>query len=127
MERLRCGPSARGEGRFIKQSGPIGRFGHVVLEVQCLESPQSISVTWVASEEAIPSVFRHSVERGIVRLFEPEAKYGEFSSDGISVRIIGGTCHPTDSNEVSFELAAAAAFINAIGVSSQPTDGAVIR
>ena len=112
--RLPCRPLVRGEGRFIKQSGPIGRFGHVVLEVQCLETAQALVVTWDVSEDEIPAIFRNSVERGVIRLFGPEAKYEAFSSDGVSVRVVGGTCHPTDSNEVSFELASAAAFVNAI-------------
>ena len=114
MERGRRGPSSRGEGRFIRQSGPIGRFAHVVLEVQCLGTPEPLSVSWEVAAEAIPHGFRHAVERGIVGLFELGARYGEFSGEGISVRVVGGTCHPTDSNEASFEMAAAAAFVNAV-------------
>lgn len=79
-----------------------------------METPQPLSVTWAASEDAIPGIFRNAVERGIARLFEPGAKYADFSSAGVSVRMVGGTCHPTDSNEVSFEMASAAAFVKAV-------------
>jgi hypothetical protein len=56
------------------------------------------------------------VTRGIVRLFEPGAKLAEYSSNSLAVRVIGGTSHQTDSNEMSFELAASAALINAIAM-----------
>lgn len=114
MKRFRSSAVLRGEGRFIKQSGPIGRFGHVILQVECLEASQAISIAWDVSEDVIPTFFRDSVVRGILRLFEPGAKYAGYSSDGLAVRVVGGTFHPTDSNELSFELAAAAAFNDAI-------------
>ena len=117
MKQFQVNPPVRGEGRFIKQSGPIGRFGHVVLEVECTGSTKALSVAWCASEQAIPSAFRGAVTRGIVRMFEPGAPFGEYRSEGVCVRVIDGMAHPTDSNDLSFEIAAATALKNALTAS----------
>jgi elongation factor G len=103
----------RGEGRFIKQSGPIGRFGHVILVVEPTEGP-TIELSWQVPEASIPEEFRPSVLQGITGLFKPGGKYASFEPKGLLVRVVGGTYHPTDSNELSYTLAASAAFINAV-------------
>lgn len=113
MRRFRHGPAVRGEGRFVKQSGPIGHFAHVVVELEFPEAAETFSIVWKVPEAAIPIVFRDAVARGILHLFEPGARYADYSSDGVVVRVVGGTTHPTDSDSLSFELAAANAFENA--------------
>lgn len=110
-----------GEGRFIKQSGPLCRFGHVVLVVESVNEA-ALEVRWQVPESSIPLQFQLAVSRGVRRLFEPGAKYAEFSSASLLVRVVGGTFHPTDSNEVSYELAASAAFVNAINSGASAAD-----
>ncbi len=105
---------ARGHGSFIKQSGPIGRFARVVMEVATSPQSRGGMIQWDASEAQIPAEFRAAVTRGLVGVFAV-GKYRNYVADGLVVRIVGGTCHPTDSNELSFERAAAIAFVNAVG------------
>lgn len=105
MQRFRSFPAHRGEGRHVRQSGPPGRFAHVILEVRCVDEPVALSIEWDAPEESIPACFRDAVVRAVVRSFESGGKYCDFSSEGLVIRVIGGTTHSTDSNEGSFEIA----------------------
>lgn len=101
-----------GEGRFIRQAG-FPRFGHVVLTVEH-SFDHGLSFRWEVSQEQIPEMFRRAVCRGVSRVFEPGAKFGQYQPDGILVRVVGGTSHETDSNEGSFEVAAMQAFVMAV-------------
>jgi len=121
MKRLVISRPTKGEGRFIKQSGPIGRFAHVILIVESTFGSR-IEFSWAAPQSSIPPEFRGSVERGVQRLFKDDARFTGFSPVGLLVRVVGGTFHPTDSNEISFELAASAAFIDAVDAYSASSD-----
>lgn len=111
----------KAEGRFVKQSGPPGRFAHVVLVVEQATCP-NIEFSWQVAESSIPSMFQGAVVRGVSRLFEPGARLAEFSPSGILVRVTGGTFHPTDSNDLSYEIASAYAFISAVNTRSAGGD-----
>lgn len=121
MKTLQFTQPTRGEGRFVRQSGPPGRFGHVILIVEPTNQP-SLEICWEVPESAIPVQFRQAVSLGINGYFEPGAKYSEFTPGGFLVRVVGGTFHPTDSNEVSYTLAAAAAFSDAVSCSASAAD-----
>ena len=117
MPTLRFPIPVKAEGRFIKQSGPIGRFGHVVLVVEQVASPK-IEFSWQVPESSIPAMFHAAVARGVCRLFEPDGKLAEFTPGNLLVRVVGGTFHPTDSNEISCEIASANAFVNAVAANA---------
>jgi elongation factor G len=121
MDTLHFPQPIKAEGRFIRQSGPIGRFGHVVLIVE-QSSSERLEFSWQVPASAIPAMFQSAVVRGVTRLFEPGAKLAEFSPSSLHVRVVGGTFHPTDSNEGSYEVASANAFINAVSSRSQQSD-----
>ena len=121
MKTLHFPQPTKAEGRFIKQSGPIGRFGHVVLLVEQTTSHR-LELSWQVPQSAIPAEFQESVTRGIRRLFEPGAKFSGVSPVGLLVRVVGGTFHPTDSNEISYELASSQAFLNAVNSCSASAD-----
>ena len=104
----------RGHGSFIKQSGPIGRFARVVVEVSTSRENPHGAIQWGATEAQIPAEFRGAVSRGLVCVLT-SGGYLNYVADGLVVRVVGGACHPTDSNELSFEKAAAIAFKNAVG------------
>lgn len=89
------------------------RFGHVVLTVEPNDSGV-FQYFWEVTPEKIPESYKHAVKLGIVGLFSDGAKYDGWTLDGTTVRVIDGSFHETDSNEVSFVLAAAEAVSNAI-------------
>lgn len=113
MQTLRFAAPANGEGRFIRQAGPPGRYGHVVLVVEPTPGA-AFSFSWDVPEAEVPRIYEGAVRRGVLGLFEHGAQLDGWSSSGINVRVVGGSCHATDSNEVSYTLAAAAAILEAI-------------
>ena len=113
MKHLVFPTPTRGEGRFIRQQGSPGRYGHVVLLVQSSDQPL-LPIEWSVPEECIPLAYMQAISQGITGLFEAESKFSKWSPTGFSVRVIGGSHHETDSNEVSYTLAAAEAFIHAV-------------
>ena len=90
-----------GEARFVRQAGPPGRYGHVVLTLQ-RDSKSGIHFSWEVCPDEIPEYFRDAVQKGVA-----EAPLLErLRAEGVLVRILGGSSHPTDSNEGSYVIAA---------------------
>lgn len=112
MKRLLVQSPLTGECRFIRQAG-FPRFGHVLLSVEP-SSKEGLAFRWDVLPEQIPEIFREAVYTGVRRSFEPGAQFGEYASDGLLVRVIGGSFHETDSNEGSFEIASMQAFARAL-------------
>jgi hypothetical protein len=74
----------------------------------------SLDIAWDVSEASIPGAYREAVRRGIAGLFESDAKFEDFLPNRLCVRVVGGSHHETDSNESSYVIAAAMAFVNAV-------------
>ena len=104
---------SRGEGCFVKQAGPTGRFARIVLILENAASSRRGVVEWQVDETAIPVRFRDAVTRGLGQVFETH--YREHLPEGLVVRVIGGAFHSTDSDAFSFSQAATAAFVDAVG------------
>ncbi|MGJ7501327.1 hypothetical protein ACSFA3_24235 [Variovorax sp. RHLX14] len=103
----------RGEGRIVRQSGGLHRYGHVVLSVEA-SSGANLSFNWEVLPEQIPDMFKDAVYRGVRRSFEADAQFDGYSPDGLLVRVVAGSFHQTDSNEGSFEMASMQAFSKAL-------------
>lgn len=121
MKKLLIQRATTGEGRFIRQTG-FPRFGHVVLSVEP-SFGSGLSFQWEVSQEQIPEMFRGSIQMGVSRTFEPGARFAQYEPDGILIRVVGGSCHETDSNEGSFEIAAMEAFVMALAPLSDKAAG----
>jgi elongation factor G len=102
----------RGEGKIIRQTGGMHRYGHVILCVEPVQS--SLSLAWEVSAEQIPDEFKDAVFRGINAQFRPGARFDNYTTDGLRIRIVDGSSHQTDSNEGSFEIASSLALLNAL-------------
>lgn len=110
---VRVRGSGRGEGSFIRQNGPPGHYGHVILIVEA--SPNDgLTFMWEVAETAIPKVYAEAVQRGIQRTCEAHGAFAGSAFTRTTVRIVDGSFHDFDSRERSFELAAAEAFENAV-------------
>jgi hypothetical protein len=59
-------------------------------------------------------MFKEAVYRGIKAQFQPDARLGAYTTDGLLIRIVDGSSHESDSNEGSFEIAAAFALLTAL-------------
>ena len=105
---------ATGEGRFIRQQGSPGRYGHVSLLVEPTEEGDPWALLWEVQSSQIPPHFGEAVRRGIVSLFVEGAPLERWPLEGFSVRVVGGSFHDTDSNELSFVMAAGYAFLDAL-------------
>ncbi|MGK5003278.1 hypothetical protein [Janthinobacterium sp. LB2P70] len=101
-----------GEGRVVRQAGGMHRYGHVILSVEPAQT--ALSFAWEVSPTRIPEEFKAAVYRGIKAQFQPHARFGTYSTEGLLIRIVGGSSHAIDSNEGSFEIAASLALLGAL-------------
>lgn len=105
---------ATGEGKFIKKGAEKdkGHYGHVVLKIEPLERGKKFVFENDADESEIPSQFISAIEQGIYETMECGVFMGVPVVD-VKVTVTGGSFHPTDSNEISYKIAASIAFADA--------------
>jgi len=104
---------ARGEGRFVRQSGGHGQYGHVVIEIEPLERGGGFEFVDRIRQAAIPRQFIPAVEAGVKEAMETGLLAGYPMVD-IRVTLVDGTYHEVDSSEVAFRMAGSLAFRDAV-------------
>jgi len=104
--------SSTGEGKFIKQTGTKGIYGHVILQLEPLERRKRFIFESKVSSDKIPPEFIPAIEEGVKEGMEVGALAG-FPVIDIKAIIIDGSFHPTDSDEVAYKIASTIAFRNA--------------
>jgi len=92
------------EGKFIRQSGGKGQYGHVVLEVEPGEPGTGFEFTSKIVGGVIPKEYIPSVEEGIKETCESGILAGYPLID-VKVRLIDGSYHDVDSSEMAFKIA----------------------
>ncbi len=104
--------SYQSEGRFVRQSGGKGQYGHVILELEpapgkgfCFENMLSGGV--------IPKKFVPYVEDGI-RESMGSGPLGGYPVIDVKVALVNGSYHEVDSTELAFRIAAGMAFSNGV-------------
>ena len=97
--------TAKGEGKFIKQTGGRGQYGHVILDVVPLERGDGFEFENKIVGGAIPREYIPSVEKGVKGLFESGVVAGYPVVD-IKVVLKDGSFHNVDSSDVAFQVAA---------------------
>ena len=98
--------------RYVKQSGGRGMYGHVVFNMEPVESGNgSTGVTFENKiiGGSIPGEYIPAVEKGVREAAESGALAGYPVTD-IKVQLIDGSFHEVDSNEMAFRMAAVMAF-----------------
>jgi len=103
------GTSVKSEGRFVRQSGGRGQFGHVWLEMEPVEEGDGVEFVNGIVGGAIPREFISSVEAG-VREAAHNGVLAGYTVQGIKVTLYDGSYHEVDSSEVAFKVAASMAF-----------------
>lgn len=90
-------------GKYIKQSGGRGQYGHVVLEVSPHEGADFVFENKIVGG-VIPREYISSVETGVREAAENGAVFG-FPVLNIKVELVDGSYHDVDSSELAFKLA----------------------
>ena len=101
------------EGKFIRQSGGHGQYGHVIIEMEPLKRGEGVQFENRIRGGSIPIEFISSVEDGVRGALKNGPKSG-FPVFDLLVRLIDGTYHDVDSSKVSFEIAGSMATRTAI-------------
>ena len=96
--------AAKVEGKFIRQSGGKGQYGHVVIELEPSEQGSGFHFTNKIVGGAIPKEFIPPVEQGIKEACESGIIAGYPLID-VSVTLIDGSYHDVDSSEMAFKIA----------------------
>jgi elongation factor G len=102
-----------GEGEHIKQNGGSGQYGHVVLEVAPTERGSGLVVTDNVVGGQIPRQFIPAVKKGVLAAAQA-GLLGGYPVVDASVRIVDGSFHAKDSDDLSFQLAGSLAFKDAV-------------
>ncbi|WP_404425601.1 elongation factor G [Nibricoccus sp. IMCC34717] len=96
--------SAEGEGKFIRQSGGKGQYGHVVVKIEPNEKGKGVEVINEVVGGAIPKEFIKPATDGIMEACNNGVVAGYPVVD-VKVSIIDGSFHEVDSSELAFKMA----------------------
>ncbi len=103
---------AEAEGKYIKQTGGRGQYGHAVITVEPLEAGKGFEFVNDVVGGAIPREFIPAIEKGIKERMETGVLAGYPVRD-IRVTLTDGSYHDVDSNEMAFKIAGSMAFQDA--------------
>jgi elongation factor G len=103
----------RGVGKFIKQTGGRGQYGHVVLEIEPLPRGGGFEFVNEIKGDAIPKQFIPAIEKGVHESL-PSGSLGGATIVDVRVRLVDGSSHDVDSTKLAFEIAAGYALWDAV-------------
>ncbi len=110
---------AEGEGKYIKQSGGRGQYGHCFIKIEPKGRGEGFEFVDAIKGGAIPREFIAPIQKGIVEAMENGVIAGYPVVD-MKATLYDGTYHDVDSSEVAFKIAGSMAFQNA-AKQAQPT------
>ena len=96
--------TAKAEGRFVRQTGGHGQYGHVWIEVEPLESGAGFEFEDKIRGGAIPKEFIPSVRKGVKEAMGAGPLSGYPVVD-VKVTLVDGTYHDVDSSDMAFQVA----------------------
>jgi len=103
---------AKAEGKFIRQTGGRGQYGHVWLDVEPLERGKGFEFVNKIVGGVIPREFIPAVEKGVIEALESGVLAGYPVVD-LKVTLFDGSYHEVHSSELAFKIAASMAFKDA--------------
>jgi elongation factor G len=101
--------SARAEGKFIRQSGGKGQYGHCVVQLEPAERGKGFQFVNSIRAGAIPKEFIPAVEKGLQESMLGGIIAGYPAVD-IKATLLDGSFHDVDSTEIAYKIAASMAF-----------------
>jgi elongation factor G len=96
-------------GKFIRQTGGRGQYGHVVLRVEPLPPGKGFEFVDATKGGVIPREYIPAVERGVRDAMETGTLAGYPMVD-VKATLLDGSYHEVDSSEIAFKIAASMAF-----------------
>ena len=103
---------ARAEGKYIRQSGGRGQYGHVVFEIEPIEGGKFEFEDRIVGG-VIPKEFITAVEKGLEEAIQ-SGVLGGYPVIGVKVALVDGSYHEVDSSEMAFKIAASMGFKEAM-------------
>ncbi|XQA77412.1 elongation factor G [Xanthomonas sacchari] len=97
------------EGKFVRQSGGKGQYGHVVLEIEPQERGQGYTFENAIVGGVVPKEYIPAVDKGIQEAVANGVMAGYPIVD-VKVRLIDGSYHDVDSSEMAFKIAGSMGF-----------------
>lgn len=101
------------EGKFVKQSGGRGQYGHVWIKMEPNETGKGFEFVDAIKGGTVPREFIPAVEKGLVETL-PNGVLAGFPVVDVKVTLFDGSYHDVDSNENAFKMAASMAFKDAM-------------
>jgi len=95
---------ADGEGKYIKQTGGHGQYGHCLLKIEPLPRGTGYEFVNEITGGAIPKEFINPIDKGIQESMERGFIAG-FPMVDVRVRVVDGSYHDVDSSELAFKMA----------------------
>jgi elongation factor G len=105
--------SSVAEGKFIRQTGGRGQYGHVKIKVDPLKRDSGFEFIDSIKGGVIPREFIPAIEKGVKEATDTGVVAGYPVID-VSVELIDGSYHEVDSSEIAFKIAASMAFKDAV-------------
>ncbi|MDD5687353.1 MAG: elongation factor G [Elusimicrobia bacterium] len=109
--------SAEVAGKFIRQTGGHGQYGHVVLLAEPNKKGSGFEFINDIREGRIPREYFSSIEDGIISALE-SGPIGGFPVVDIKVTLLDGSYHEVDSSDIAFKMAASIATKDALSKAS---------
>ena len=97
------------EGKFVKQSGGRGQYGHVVLTIEPQEPGKGFEFVDAIKGGVVPREYIPAVEKGIIDTL-PNGVLAGYPVVDVKVTLTFGSYHDVDSNENAFRMAGSMAF-----------------
>ncbi|HEX9008595.1 MAG TPA: elongation factor G, partial [Patescibacteria group bacterium] len=104
---------ARGEGKYIRQSGGRGQYGHAILVVTPKARGEGFTFTNKIVGGSIPKEFIGPIEKGVREALDNGLIAG-FPMVDLDVAVVDGSFHEVDSSEMSFKIAGSMALQDAV-------------
>ncbi|MBL0165490.1 MAG: elongation factor G [Xanthomonadales bacterium] len=101
--------AVRQEGKFVRQSGGKGQYGHVVLEIEPQERGSGYEFVNETVGGSVPKEYVPAVDKGIREAMTSGPMAGYPVVD-IKIRLVDGSYHEVDSNEMAFKVAGSIGF-----------------
>jgi len=102
-----------GEGKYIRQSGGRGQYGHCLLRVEPKNRGEGFKFLNEVKGGAIPAEFIPPIEKGVIEAMEKGVLAGYPLTD-MTVTVFDGSYHDVDSSEIAFKIAGSMALQAAV-------------
>ncbi|PPT09505.1 Translation elongation factor G [Geitlerinema sp. FC II] len=109
--------STQAEGKFVRQSGGKGQYGHVVIELEPGETGSGFEFVSKIVGGSVPKEYIGPAENGMKEACESGILAGYPLID-VKATLVDGSYHEVDSNEMAFKIAGSMAIKNAVSKAS---------